>query len=122
MNTIQRQILVGLEADVAHWAARRQKYSAAPDVDGREARERELIALARRGVARCDPAKWLAREITPAGSTAVQRAYAALEAAGLVEKRRLGFGGAKVTHLAITRAGESKAREIAKGESDAGLA
>ncbi len=117
MNKISRQLLLAIKADLDRLNAAEPNYY---DPDHlRAARQHEAVALARRGTVACDPARWLGRTITASGSVAVSRAYKSLARDGLIERRALGFGEGRTTHLRLTEAGEAMARQLAVEASDA---
>jgi hypothetical protein len=128
MTTLQSEILTGAVAQLNHW----RSYDLAPlranQVTTADRRWRqEQIALAAAGQVACAAAVWIGQPLTAASRVAVSRAYAALEAAGLIVRLQIPatYGQKfKTVALRITEAGERLAATLANdpnSPSDAGV-
>jgi len=77
------------------------------------------IDAARAGLVPMNLAGWIGHAPSPSEAVMYHRAYARLEAAGLMERHRLG-GTGRTSHLELTPAGEAMARSLAEGGHDLG--
>jgi hypothetical protein len=115
LSVIERAVLIGVLADLERWRAADWHggdhlgglASGRWRIDWRAAREEGLVRLA--------PSSWLGRALTPTTVKRLSRAYAALEAAGLIE--RLAMHGGRTTHLRLTEAGTIEARRLTATEA-----
>ncbi len=112
MNYRQRAILVGILRDV-------ERLSRLPLQGGRDyAIERYIIADAKLGLVRCNPAEWLGHELTASDRTMVSQAYKQLAEQGFIERHAAGSGGRQLTHVSLTPAGKIAAQHLADAEQE----
>jgi len=116
LSARQKLILVGALRDLEDYAARTPQCAY-----GRWdlVVERELIADAKRGYVKTNPAGWLRKTLTASDYTLVSRDYKRLEASGLIERHRLRFMAQRTTHLYLTDAGRELAGKL-RAEADGG--
>jgi hypothetical protein len=116
MNGFEQAILIGAYRD---WLALSspEYYASAKELPYGEQRGAavERYQNAVEGLVHLDLFRWLGRSLTPSDSVQASRAYASLEAQGLVIRARR--WRAHTTHLALTEAGKAAAAGIADGRT-----
>jgi hypothetical protein len=112
MNARAKALLIGAYRDLK--VLLEQPWHQGRDMWRENAAKRDALD----GIVAINPGKWLGEEVTNSGSTMNARAYAALQAAGLV-KRVANDGSNKLWGLRFTEAGVAEAERLIAAEDPA---